>query len=993
MTKNILLLETDLFRSVGGGQTSYRKLITLNPQNTYYYFIERESITAIRPGNTRAIPLLREELADWSFLHDHQGHFYNVFLECHWLASSVKRSLGRFDFDVVDTPDYKSLGLFIKQVLVQYGCRVGVLALALHGGISIAIRDEWPRNSASPHVLAQTRLRERLQYRAADVRYAISAAYAGELESATGRSARLINPLHITGPIEAQPAVGAGTKPDLVFVGRRQRCKGPDIAVDIAWAAGADAFGALQIVGGDSVGGTGVGSTDLLRNMATRRRVPCDIVTDRTPAQVQALYLGDNVILLPSRYDTFNLAALEALRVGCPVFFSPFCGIAQWLRENAPSLSRFVIDIDCARTAGKVVRETLLNYRSVRDEVATAVANIEPADPLELGTMYAPDDGADEQAVSDVRDLAQRFDSFNRPLPASSAMGPSGLVRSIKTAVPVSIKAAIKSAVRAMRPQQLKLALKQAALDRSVRSDFLGRVALAQARRAGELPHVRSDILTRDERSDAEIGDKLAALSIQVGQTKWARVQIFREMARLERKRGADLVAATYCLRVMRWIGTDEFGDLPFVASTLSAAGLEREASVARAMFEDPELSFDRCRDLLRTQATQHTDPRPVPFAQFDDRRGDVDPKVSVIVSMYDTGNKLVTLLRNIETQTLSARGRVEVVLIDSASPGDERATFERFAAKSQLPIAYARTHDRETIQQAWNRGLGIARAPYITCLGVDEGVHPEALEVLADSLDRTPDVDWVMSDAVVTNVDKAGVYADDVMWYRRGDTPWSHVLLDTTYLGWVGGLYRRSIHDRFGFYDTRFRGAGDTEFKNRIISRIRTLHIPRTLGVFNDYPEERVTQSPRAELEDLRAWYLHRTPAGIAEAFDHRPAADAIELFASTLRYRKAFGLHESTDFDMAYSLGAYLAERKDVKNGQRYRQASEALREYAVRSDRLELRGERRRKQIDAVRHLRSLRSLEKLHRAQFDLSESPAYELFNDNRYEQHWWSWSR
>jgi hypothetical protein len=35
---------------------------------------------------------------------------------------------------------------------------------------------------------------------------------------------------------------------------------------------------------------------------------------------------------------------------------------------------------------------------------------------------------------------------------------------------------------------------------------------------------------------------------------------------------------------------------------------------------------------------------------------------------------------------------------------------------------------------------------------------------------------------------------------------------------------------------------------------------------------------------------------------------------------------------------------------------------------------------------------RGLAEHHQEVFELPQRPHYELFNDNRYEQHWWSWS-
>ena len=35
---------------------------------------------------------------------------------------------------------------------------------------------------------------------------------------------------------------------------------------------------------------------------------------------------------------------------------------------------------------------------------------------------------------------------------------------------------------------------------------------------------------------------------------------------------------------------------------------------------------------------------------------------------------------------------------------------------------------------------------------------------------------------------------------------------------------------------------------------------------------------------------------------------------------------------------------------------------------------------------------RRMAQAHMTLFGLEAKPSYELFNDNRYEQHWWSWS-
>ncbi len=155
-----------------------------------------------------------------------------------------------------------------------------------------------------------------------------------------------------------------------------------------------------------------------------------------------------------------------------------------------------------------------------------------------------------------------------------------------------------------------------------------------------------------------------------------------------------------------------------------------------------------------------------------------------------------------------------------------------------------------------------MARAEYITCLGVDEGVTEFALDELAQFLDNQPDVDWVTANTVATlRSMRRDTGSGDVISYARPTYSRFNYLNDCTYINYVGGLYRRSIHDRFGWYDGTFKGAGDTEFKCRIFPFIRTAALPKTLGFYFDFPAPRVTNSANIEVEDLRAWYVFSAP------------------------------------------------------------------------------------------------------------------------------------
>ena len=93
----------------------------------------------------------------------------------------------------------------------------------------------------------------------------------------------------------------------------------------------------------------------------------------------------------------------------------------------------------------------------------------------------------------------------------------------------------------------------------------------------------------RPETTETDVRRKIERYQILAGQRRIDRVPAYRELARLEEKRGNDLVAAAYRLRVMRFAGQDYYGDLGTVTSTLRRRGFPTEADASEAMFGRPD--------------------------------------------------------------------------------------------------------------------------------------------------------------------------------------------------------------------------------------------------------------------------------------------------------------------------------------------------------------------------------------------------------------------
>jgi glycosyltransferase involved in cell wall biosynthesis len=1006
---HVLIAHFDLFVDVGGGQSVYKALIAARPNDVFHYFLRREKPDTVRPANAVGIPYLTPFLGTKDSLPSSVGHFFHVYLECRNMAASIARHCPGAAFDVIDVPDFSQFGLFLAQTLRDEDIQVGMTALAMHGTLSQAFRGGWPVPADHSRVLAELRMRERLQFRSVDARYAISHPYIREWQRITPLPVNELDPLCVIGIVTPVLPGRSDAPPDLTFVGRLEKWKGPDIFLDLAWCVDPSAYNRLIIAGPDGPNHLGIGSMSFLPSVAAKRGLRPEIVGNLNTRDVGRLYADRALLLLPSRHDTFNLVALEAALRGCPVHVSRHAGVAEWLRGRLPEFPWMVIDIDCGRTAAGIIADTLRNYDDRRAALVEHLSRRPPeADMRGVERIYSPSARLDVVARQVTIEMAARFStqvrlsgrSVRGELVARTMETTTGAARQLAPFLPQPLRRAVGRFVRRTaeptmaRPRRSFLATVKA---RAGAASGLSPRAFDQITAARRHEPNRRHMLTANETRAADFRSRLRDLSRRVPNGLVNRVPLFLEMARLERRIGNDLTAATYMLRVMRWLSGDRFGDLPFVAATLRAHDFPREADTAEAMFGPVRHRSDRCFDLVTDSFERNRHNAERSLAVIDDRRGTRTRRICVIVSLYNAADKLPTLLNMLTRQTAAQREELEVVLIDSNSPADEYGAMLRFLETHSLPVVYARSENRETIQAAWNRGIHLARAPYLCFLGADEGLHPDALCQLSAALDSDPSVDWAMADSVVTNVDRAGIYQSDVMSYDRSGYRQDLVYLETCYLSWVGGLYRRSIHERFGYYDESFRASGDTEFKNRVLPHIRSVHVPRTLGVFNNYPEDRTTQSPRAEIEDLRAWYLWRTEGGMRYAFDQRAADDAVALLRTALNYRKSFCGHLSSDFDFANALAVYLSGREDAPDWiQQARQEISGT--LAVIRDiewlPSDIWSRPRGLGVSAWtwRRIRDVRSRALDHQRLMGLSDRPNYEVFNDNRHEQHWWSWS-
>lgn len=204
--------------------------------------------------------------------------------------------------------------------------------------------------------------------------------------------------------------------------------------------------------------------------------------------------------------------------------------------------------------------------------------------------------------------------------------------------------------------------------------------------------------------------------------------------------------------------------------------------------------------------------------------------KVSALISLYKAERFIRGRLEDLVQQTLFKRGELEIVIIDSASPDNEgtiiREYRDRFAN-----IKYTRTTSRETLYQAWNRGIEMSEAPFLTNANADDRLCSDALEKMVKGLESDAEVGFVYGNAylsVLENETFEEAQKDVEYWCQDYCAP---DLLCHQYLGHQS-MWRRAIHAKVGLFSPEYRAAGDYEFMLRGATEAKGLHIREPLGL-----------------------------------------------------------------------------------------------------------------------------------------------------------------
>lgn len=190
-------------------------------------------------------------------------------------------------------------------------------------------------------------------------------------------------------------------------------------------------------------------------------------------------------------------------------------------------------------------------------------------------------------------------------------------------------------------------------------------------------------------------------------------------------------------------------------------------------------------------------------------------PRVSIITSVYKGDEFIEGFLADTVKQTIFSE--CELIIINANSPGNEEPIIKKYMALYPN-IVYIRLVQDPGLYAVWNQAIRFARADFITNANIDDRSHLSHLEVHVKELEKDPGIDLVYSSLFITEIPNETFDNNHYKWYSE-PAEFSPYNMRKCLPG-PRPVWRKSLHDRYGFFDETFRMVGDWEMWARAASR-----------------------------------------------------------------------------------------------------------------------------------------------------------------------------
>jgi GT2 family glycosyltransferase len=229
-------------------------------------------------------------------------------------------------------------------------------------------------------------------------------------------------------------------------------------------------------------------------------------------------------------------------------------------------------------------------------------------------------------------------------------------------------------------------------------------------------------------------------------------------------------------------------------------------------------------------------------------------PRVSIITSVYDGDQWMKRFLENIVQQSIF--DQCELLLINANSPGNEEEIIREYMSRYQN-IRYIELEYDPGVYGVWNLGARMAHGDLLTNANLDDLRNPECLAMHVAYMDVHPEIFLIYSEFYLS-YDAKGGWENSHIEYRIAQEEFSKYNIRRCLPG-PQPMWRKSVHQKVGYFDETYLYSGDWEFWNRIArADVGVAKAPGISGIYYYNPDGLSTntnpiKTARRNQEDAR--------------------------------------------------------------------------------------------------------------------------------------------
>lgn len=193
-----------------------------------------------------------------------------------------------------------------------------------------------------------------------------------------------------------------------------------------------------------------------------------------------------------------------------------------------------------------------------------------------------------------------------------------------------------------------------------------------------------------------------------------------------------------------------------------------------------------------------------------------MNPKISIITSLYKGGAHIKGFLDDIVNQTIFEES-CELIIVDANSPDNEKDIILEYQ-KKYPNIVYSRLDKDPGIYACWNIAIEMSRGEFLTNANVDDRKSVKSLEIHLKVMEDNPKADVIYADILVTQSPNETFKNNTAIGIYPSPADASFDAILNRGAPHNNPLWRKRLHEKSGMFSHKYKSAGDLDMWLRFL-------------------------------------------------------------------------------------------------------------------------------------------------------------------------------